>query len=1303
MADQTPIATVAAITGEAFIRDSSDQLRALDVGQHLQEGDAILPSEGGRVDLVMTDGAELAFTDPVEIALNQDMLVDRFTVVEDNSIVDSTVTAVLQALESGQDPFDVIQPPAAGPEGHGGRSFTVLNRIEESINELTFDAQGITSFFDPLRAEIHELLKQVRSELSFDLTELFLQSDSSSEENAAAAQQSTSAPDPEPVASAPFVANDSDSTNEDVAVAIDVLVNDSDVDGDLDPTSVTITSGPSNGSVSVNPTTGVVTYTPDADYHGADSFTYTVDDLAGNTSSPASVSLTVNPVADDPVSVNDSDSTNEDVAVAIDVLANDSDVDGDLDPTSVVITADPSNGSVSVNPTTGVVTYTPDADYNGADSFSYTVDDLAGNTSSPAIVILTVNPVADDPVSVNDAASTNEDVAVAIDVLANDSDVDGDLDPTSVVITSGPSNGSVAVNPTTGVVTYTPDADYNGADSFSYTVDDLAGNTSSPATVSLTVNPVADDPVTVNDSASTNEDVAVAIDVLANDSDVDGDLDPTSVVITAGPSHGSVSVNPTTGVVTYTPDADYHGADSFSYTVDDLAGNTSSPATVSLTVNPVNDAPVAVNDSETTDQNTAITIDVMANDSDPESDPIDIDGFTQPAQGTVTQTLDGTFVYTPNGTFIGQDSFTYTIKDDSGEVSNTATVIIDVTEDHGVTLDFTASSGATVYDVGLLSVGDTSETVNSSFKVVAQDGLASLTIAGITFTAAQLAAATGISPLTVVSNADEELVITGYDAGTGNVSYSYTLLNPVDHAVGSDTDSVSFVVTATDTDGDTSAAGSLIISQEDDAPEILSVAGASGLNGVGQILGAIDLDSSADTAESFSWGSVTTSVNLYVGGEAVIISTDDASKTVTGKLADDTTVFTLTLDANLSTYTYQQFMAIDTNAEDIGITAGMTGNNNSDYRESSNGLAGDPIQTLFYGYEYSSGDSAYARSTVSMSANKLGVGTGQDIDADNNKEDQLLLDFDKNVKSLSLQVDISGVGTADLRYTVYTDRPAELANLGVDGFTYTALPAGGHSNVVTVSGDDTLTINASDFGLGAFTFIVFEADDGDYKLVADQLTVDYESDSQDFSISAGINVTDNDQDVDSDSIDINISATLSDLTGDVNGNALGGDELANTLDGQAGDDQLSGNAGDDTLIGGSGDDTLVGGLGSDTFVWQLNDGGAAGTPATDTITDFDSTAPASGGDKLDLSSLLVGEDGGDLTHFLHFELDGSGDTVIKISTDGDFAGGFSESDVEQVIVQEGVDLVTAYTSGGVVDQSALISDLVTNGTLVTDV
>jgi len=503
-----------------------------------------------------------------------------------------------------------------------------------------------------------------------------VEDDSGAVSNAAAVTVTVSSVNDPPVA-----VNDAANTNEEVAVVIDVLSNDSDPDGVLVPSSVLVASVPSNGGTSVNTTTGAVTYTPNAQYHGQDTFTYTVEDDSGAVSNAATVTVTVGSVNDPPVAVNDAADTDEEVAVVINVLSNDSDPDGVLVPSSVLVTSGPSNGGTSVNTTTGAVTYTPNSQYNGIDTFTYTVEDDSGAVSNAATVTVTVSSVNDPPVAVNDAANTSEEVAVVIDVLSNDSDSDGVLVPSSVLVTSGPGNGSTGVNTTTGAVTYTPTAQYNGIDTFTYTVEDDSGSVSNAATVTVTVSSVNDPPVAVNDAANTSEEVAVVIDVLSNDSDSDGVLVPSSVLVTSGPGNGSTGVNTTTGAVTYTPTAQYNGIDTFTYTVEDDSGSVSNAATVTVTVSSVNDPPVAVNDAANTSEEVAVVIDVLSNDSDP-------DGVLVPSSVTVTggpsnggtsvNTSTGAVTYTPNSQYHGQDTFTYTVEDDSGAVSNAATVTVTI-------------------------------------------------------------------------------------------------------------------------------------------------------------------------------------------------------------------------------------------------------------------------------------------------------------------------------------------------------------------------------------------------------------------------------------------------------------------------------------------------------------------------------------------------------------------------------------------------------------------------------------------------
>ena len=164
---------------------------------------------------------------------------------------------------------------------------------------------------------------------------------------------------------------------------------------------------------------------------------------------------------------------------------------------------------------------------------------------------------------------------------------------------------SIALNGN-GSFTYTPGANYNGSDAFTYKANDGQAD-SNVATVSLTVNPVNDAPVAVADSYSTNEDTALTVTapgVLGNDTDVDGDA--LTAILVAGPSHGSLALNGN-GSFTYTPGANYNGSDAFTYKANDGQAD-SNVATVSLTVNPVNDAPVAVADSYSTNEDTALTV-----------------------------------------------------------------------------------------------------------------------------------------------------------------------------------------------------------------------------------------------------------------------------------------------------------------------------------------------------------------------------------------------------------------------------------------------------------------------------------------------------------------------------------------------------------------------------------------------------------------------------------------------------------------------------------------------------------------------
>ncbi len=477
---------------------------------------------------------------------------------------------------------------------------------------------------------------------------------------------------------APVADDDTANVNEDQMLAIAVLSNDTDPDSSLNAASVQVTSGPANGSTSVNTGTGVITYTPTANFNGSDSFTYTVEDVHGGVSNTATVNITVNAVNDAPVAVSDIDSTPEDNAISIDVAANDTDIDtGDsVDPATLTIVSQPSNGTAVV--AGGEVTFTPDQNFNGSDSFTYTIEDQNGGVSNVATVIVNVTGVNDLPTAVDDTAIVDEDGTVVIDSLANDSDLDGMLDATTVFIMTDVANGTTSVDALTGAVTYTPDADFNGTDAFTYVVSDDADGTSNEATVTITVNSINDAPVANADVATLQEDTPHEVNVLGNDSDVDGTLVPASVEVVTAPAQGSTSVNATTGAITYTPDSDFADNDAFTYRVQDNEGLWSSPAMVTMTVNAVNDAPLANNDSVTTAEDTAVTFSLLSNDSDVDGslDSTSVLITADPAHGSVIANGDGTVTYTPETGYHGSDSFTYTVADDQGAVSNVATVSV---------------------------------------------------------------------------------------------------------------------------------------------------------------------------------------------------------------------------------------------------------------------------------------------------------------------------------------------------------------------------------------------------------------------------------------------------------------------------------------------------------------------------------------------------------------------------------------------------------------------------------------------------
>ena len=337
-------------------------------------------------------------------------------------------------------------------------------------------------------------------------------------------------------------------------------------------------------------------YTGELDFTGLDigGGLFFRPEFTGDASTPGSLTLFVEKLA--PTANVDIVTTEEDLALTIPVaelLSNDINTEGD--PTlTITDVADAVNGTVELDGAN--VFFTPDADFSGDASFTYSVADSNGATDT-ATVNVTVTPVNDAPVANDDSDTIAEDTPVTTDVLVNDIDVDDDtilLDS----FTQG-ANGTVSLDENSTPndtsddrLIYTPNENFNGTDSYTYTISDGNGG-SDTATVNVTVTPVNDDPVANDDSASTNEDKLVTIDVLANDRDLDGDAITISALNLTG-TLGTVTENPD-GTVSYDPNGAFESlnegdlaSDSFSYTLDDGNGGAAT-ATVNITINGVND------------------------------------------------------------------------------------------------------------------------------------------------------------------------------------------------------------------------------------------------------------------------------------------------------------------------------------------------------------------------------------------------------------------------------------------------------------------------------------------------------------------------------------------------------------------------------------------------------------------------------------------------------------------------------------------------------------------------------------------
>jgi Bacterial Ig domain len=467
-------------------------------------------------------------------------------------------------------------------------------------------------------------------------------------------------------------------TSEDVGLSGNVLTDGTDdTDADGDALTSKLVTGPEYGDLTLHGD-GSFTYTPDADFHGTDTFTYKVSDVKspwhlhglpglfgqGHTDT-ATVSITVTPVDDPLVARDDVITTNENNTVTFDVRVNDtSDVGG---PLTIVGHTQPVNGYVVLNGGDSSFTYVPDSFLSGTETFTYEVTD--GVTSQTATVTVIIKAVNDMPVGMGDSYTIAEGttlVVAAPGVVANDDDIDGDT--LTAVKWSDPSNGVLALNPN-GSFTYTPDDGFVGVDSFQYTPHD--GTTiGTPTYVHITVQ-AAQLPVAGYDSLYTPAGTPLTIDpdtLLANDFDALND--PLTVVVTEEPESGALGYDDS-GNLVYTPAPGFLGVASFQYSAVDSGGDTSDPAYVTINIGvPANTAPIATPDFVTVYEDTPRVIvpsALVGNDSDADGDELAPYVVSQPINGTIESNEGGTFTYTPNPGFSGMDRIYYTAFDGAAD------------------------------------------------------------------------------------------------------------------------------------------------------------------------------------------------------------------------------------------------------------------------------------------------------------------------------------------------------------------------------------------------------------------------------------------------------------------------------------------------------------------------------------------------------------------------------------------------------------------------------------------------------------
>ncbi|MFC5697361.1 retention module-containing protein, partial [Pseudomonas sp. GCM10022186] len=852
------IAIVKSIVGQVMAMSPEGFQRLLVEGDRLFEGDQLQTGLEGMVTLELADGRTLDLGHGTQWSE-----ADAIAAVEPRAVEAAPQTpadgvAQLQkAIEAGIDPTRELEATAAGASAGGagggsaggGHSFVMLDttaaRVDATIGFLT----GAAPVAGEPRPEKESTPLNEAPLPPVPLPESPLPVEP--------------LPVPDGPNSAPQGQDASITTNEDTPVHGQLGATDPDGDA----LAYSLGDGPRNGSLLIDPD-GSYTYTPNKDFNGGDSFTAIVDDGKGGTAT-ITITIGVNPVNDAPAAADDGPAAvTEDASTTGNVLANDSDVDGDsLTVTQFSIGG--SNyqagqvavidgvGSLVINGD-GSYTFTPAPNYTGPLPIAtYTVSD-GSLTDTAELSLADVSPVNDAPETQATSTSGAED-AVGIPVALSGSDLDGSID--HFVIKSLPANGTLLLNgvalavgaevpasSNAASVTFVPNANWNGSTDFQYSaVDNLGLEDSSPATATVTVTPVNDAPETHATSASGNEDNPISVSLRG--SDIDGSID--HFVIKSLPADGTLLLNGVAlavgsqvpasangATVTFVPAANWNGSTNFDYAAVDGQGlEDATPATATISIAAVNDAPeTAATSTSGAEDTVGIPVALSGSDLDGSVDhfvikllPVNgtllLNGVALAVGAEVPAAANGaTVTFVPNANWNGSTSFQYAAVDNLGlEDSSPATATVTVTpvNDAPETATTAASGAEAAAGIPVALSGSDVDGSIDHFVIQSLPANGTLLLNGVALAiGAEVSATANGATLTFVPNAN----------WNGSTSFQYAAVDDLG------------------LEDSSPATATVTVTPVNDAPETATTAasGAEDAAGIPVALSGSDLDGSVD-------------------------------------------------------------------------------------------------------------------------------------------------------------------------------------------------------------------------------------------------------------------------------------------------------------------------------------------------------------------------------------------------------------------------------------------------------------------------